>query len=83
MSINAKKTKLIVAGKSSNGSVKILLEGNEIEQVEDFKFLGSTKTTHKLGKLKNRIAIDIKKNNKSVEHTDVEEYFTAAEKYVS
>ena len=36
----------MVAGRSSNRSVKILLEGDEIEQVEDFKLLGSMKTTN-------------------------------------
>ena len=46
LSINAKKRKLMVAGRSSNRSVKILLEGDEIEQIEDFKFLGLTKTTN-------------------------------------
>jgi hypothetical protein len=46
MSINARKTKLMAVGRRSNRSVKILLEGDEIEQVEDFKFLGSTKTSN-------------------------------------
>lgn len=45
-SINVKKTKLMVAG-GSNMNAKILLEGDEIEQMEDFKYLGwsTTKTT--------------------------------------
>jgi len=38
MSINIKKTKLMVAGKNDD-NVKIMVEGDKIEHVEEFKFL--------------------------------------------
>ena len=46
MSINAKNTKLMVAGRSCKRCAKTLLERDEIEQVENLRFFGSTKTTN-------------------------------------
>ena len=56
-----------------------MLEGDEIEQVEDFKFLGSTKTTNDdiTKEIKERIAIAREKTTKLLNIMDVEEYFTA------
>jgi hypothetical protein len=68
MLIIAKKTNLMAVGRRSNRSVKILLEGDEIEQVEHFKFLGSTKTSNGdcTKEIKIRIAIAKEKATKLV-----------------
>jgi len=43
MLLNAKKTKIMVAGRQ-NTRVNLRMDGEQIEQVEQFKFLGSMKT---------------------------------------
>jgi len=43
MLFNAKKTKIMVAGRQ-NIRVNLQIDGEQIEQVEQFKFLGSMKT---------------------------------------
>ena len=42
MKINIKKTKVMRVSKSGGGRVSIMLEGKEVEQVRNFKYLGST-----------------------------------------
>jgi len=43
MLLNAKKTKIMVAGRQ-NTRVNLQIDGEQIKQVEQFKFLGSMKT---------------------------------------
>lgn len=56
--LNVKKTKVLVAGKSDE-EYKIVIDGESVEQVESFKYLGSTKTATATcsGDIKCRIAI--------------------------
>ena len=42
MKINIKKTKVMRVSKSGGGKVSVMLEGREVEQVRNFKYLGST-----------------------------------------
>src|SRR2546426_8858299 len=41
MKINIKKTKTMVVSKKENGTVSILIDGQRVEQVKTFKYLGS------------------------------------------
>jgi hypothetical protein len=43
LKLNVKKTKLLVAGKADE-KYNIMIDGEDVEQVEKFKYLGSTKT---------------------------------------
>jgi hypothetical protein len=45
MAINGKKTKVMV-GSRRNAQVQVMLEGEQIEQVDHFKFLGSQKSSN-------------------------------------
>ena len=58
LKLNVKKTKLMVAG-SLKEEHNITIDGEKVEQVESFKYLGSTKTTTAAcsGDIKSRIAI--------------------------
>ena len=42
MKINIKKTKVMRVSKSGGGRVSVMIEGKEVEQVRNFKYLGST-----------------------------------------
>ena len=42
MKININKTKVMRVSKSGGGRVSIMLEGKQVEQVRNFKYLGST-----------------------------------------
>jgi len=44
MNINAKKTKVVCLAKKGNKKVKIIINGHEIEQVNQFRYLGSVRT---------------------------------------
>ena len=44
MKINVKKTKTMVVSKKGGGTVDIMLEGQRVEQVKKFKYLGSMVT---------------------------------------
>ena len=58
LKLNVKKTKLMVAG-SLKEEHNITIDGEKVEQVESFKYLGSTKTATAAcsGDIKSRIAI--------------------------
>ena len=58
LKLNVKKTKLMVAG-SVKEEHNITIDGEKVEQVESFKYLGSTNTTTAAcsGDIKSRIAI--------------------------
>ena len=58
LKLDVKKTKLMVAG-SLKEEHNITIDGEKVEQVESFKYLGSTKTTTAAcsGDIKSRIAI--------------------------
>ena len=58
LKLNVKKTKLMVAG-SLKEEHNITIDGEKVEQVKSFKYLGSTKTTTAAcsGDIKSRIAI--------------------------
>jgi len=47
MYINAQKSKIMVVSRQDNISVQVDNEGESLEQVHDFKFLGSYKSTDK------------------------------------
>ena len=42
MKINIKKTKVMRVSKSGGGRVSVMIEGKEVEQVRNFKYLRST-----------------------------------------
>ena len=58
LKLNVRKTKLMVAG-SPKEEYNITIDGEKVEQVENFKYLGSTKTVTAAcsGDIKSRIAI--------------------------
>ena len=58
LKLNVKKTKLLVAGRAEEEH-HIKIDGESVEQVENFKYLGSTKTAtaNCSGDIKARIAI--------------------------
>ena len=58
LKLNVKKTKLMVAG-SLTEEHNITIDGDQVEQVESFKYFGSTKTATAAcsGDIKSRIAI--------------------------
>ena len=59
MYINAQKSKIMVVSRQDNISVQVDNEGESLEQVHDFKFLGSYKSTDKdcTKEIKRRIAL--------------------------
>ena len=61
--LNVKKTKLLVAGKKPESKYNISIDGEEVEEVERFKYLGSIKTSTAdcTSDIKARIAIAKKK----------------------
>ena len=63
LSLNVKKTKLLVAGKKPESKYNISIDGEEVEEVERFKYLGSIKTSTAdcTSDIKARIAIAKKK----------------------
>ena len=45
MKINVKKTKTMIISRNTNKKVSIILDGQIVQQVEQFKYLGSTMTS--------------------------------------
>ena len=57
MKINIKKTKVMRVSKNVGGNVRITIEGKQIEQVQSYKYLGSTLTED--GRCENEVKIRI------------------------
>ena len=66
MKINVKKTKTMVVSRTEGKKVDILIEGKRVEQVKQFKYLGSvlTEDASCIDDVKQRIAMDKEAFNK-------------------
>ena len=66
MKINIKKTKVMKISKSGGGVVKLLIDGQQVEQVDKFKYLGAWITDD------GRCEVEIKTRIRTAKYTFVE-----------